>query len=150
MSTAIGAGSLIQIGLAVNAAAGSLPVPGSDTFRTIGYITTNTKPSFKKKTISQQTMNDGTLSAGAGLDVQTLTFSYVRNYGNTPHEDVFSDGRNNASQYRNWRLVASDSGTEQWDFVGFIAEWNPQEQTPEAFDIIQAIVNVYGQITVTP
>lgn len=150
MSTAIGAGSLVQVGTAVNASPGSLPAPGSDTFRTIGYLSEYQKPAFVKKTIEQPTINDGTLSAGAGLDVQKLNVTYVRNYGNTAHEDIFADGRNNSGQYRNWRVVAADAGAETWDLVGFVSEWTPQAQSAEAFDIIQAVINVYGVITVTP
>jgi hypothetical protein len=151
MPTAVGAGSLVRLGLAVNAAPESLPAVGSDTFRTIGYLAPGfTAPSFVKKTIEEVTLNDGTLQAGAGLEAQELQFSYVRNFGDVAHEDTFSDGRNIVNQYRNWRIQFSDSGQEIWDFRGFVSTFEKQELTAEQLVKVNVSVKVYGNITVTP
>lgn len=150
MTTAVGAGSLLRIGLAVASAPESLPAVGSETFRTIGNIVNFTPPAFIKKTIEQATLNDGTLQFGGGLEPQELPVTFVRNFGDVPHEDLFSDGRNNANQYRNVRLQFADSGQEIWDFRGFVSTYEIQELTAEQAVLVRAIFKVSGTITITP
>jgi hypothetical protein len=150
MTTAVGAGSLFRVGLAVNSAPQSLPAPGSDTFRTVAYVTSVTPPGFVKKVIEEPTLSDGTLQFGGGLEGQSLEVSYVRDFTDAPHEDLFSDGRNNINQFRNFRLLFSDAGTEQWDFRGFVSTFQKEELTSEQAVKVSLTIRVFGVITVTP
>ncbi len=150
MSTALGAGSLFRAGLAVNSAAESLPAPGSDTFRTIAFVTSLTPPGFVKKTTEEPTLSDGTLQFGGGLEAQTVELTYVRNFTDVPHEDMFSDGRNTVNQFRNFRIQFSDAGAEVWDFRGFVSSFTKEEMTSEAAVKVSLSIKVYGSITVTP
>lgn len=150
MTTAVGAGTLLQVGLAVASAPESLPLVGAETFRTIAYKVSVTPPAFVKKTIEQPTLNDGTLQFGGGLEAQEVVVTFVRNFGDVPHEDVFTDARNQASQFRNIRIRYADAGQETWDFRGFCSTYEVQELTSEQAVLVRAVFKVSGNITVTP
>lgn len=150
MGTATGAGGIFRVGLAVNAVPESLPATGSDTFRTLGYIESDTPPAFQKKISEVVTLANGTLQFGGGLEAQTYEITFVRDFTETVNEDVFSDGRNNTNQFRNFRIVYSDAGAEQWDFRGFVSQYAIGERTSEGAIKVTMTINVYGSITVTP
>lgn len=150
MGTAVGAGSTVKVGLAVNTTAEALPVYGLDTFRNIGYVTVLTPPGFRKKVIEQATLSDGTLQFGGGLEAQVLNLSYVRNFGEIAHEDLFTDGRNPINQFRNFQVNFSDLGTEKWEFKAFVSGWEKQDLSSEQAVIVKVTVNVYASILVTP
>jgi hypothetical protein len=150
MGTATGAGGIFRVGLAVNAIPESLPVVGSDTFRTLGYIESDTPPAWKKKISEVVTLAEGTLQFGGGLEPQVYELTFVRNFTETANEDVFTDGRSASSLYRNFRIVFSDAGAETWDFKGFVSEYAVQERTSEGAIKVKVTVNIYGSITVTP
>jgi hypothetical protein len=147
MATSTGAGGYLRVGLAVNAAPESLALPGADTFRTLGYIESDTPPPFKKKISEVITLNDGTLQFGGGLEAQVYEINYVRNFTDTVNDDMFSDGRNIANQYRNYKIVFSDAGAETWDFKGFVSEYAVGERTSEGAIKVKLTINVYGTIT---
>lgn len=150
MGTATGSGGIFRVGLASNAAPGSLTAYGSDTFRTIGYIESDTPPTFKKKISEVPTLNDGTLQFGGGLEAQVYEINYVRNFTETANEDVFTDGRSTSAIYRNFKIVFSDAGAEEWNFVGFVSEYALGERTAEGAIKVKVTINVYGTITVQP
>jgi hypothetical protein len=150
MGTSTGACGLLRIGLAVNTTPESLPAYGSDTLRNVGLIESDTPPPFKKKVSEVTTLNDGTLTFGGGLETQTYEATIVRNFGDTPHEDLFTDGRATLNQYRNFEIVYSDSGAEAWRFKGFVSEYAPQERVSENAFKVKLTIQVYGAITVVP
>ena len=150
MGTSTGAGGLLRVGLAVNATPESLPVYASDTMRNVGLIESDTPPPFKKKVSEVTTLNDGTLTFGGGLETQAYELTLVRNFGDTPHEDLFTDGRATLNQYRNFEIVYSDSGAEAWRFKGFVSGYAPQERISENAFKVKITVQVYGSITVVP
>jgi hypothetical protein len=150
MGTATGSGGIFRVGLASNATPGSLPVIGSDTFRTLGYIESDTPPTFKKKISEVPTLADGTLQFGGGLEAQIYEINYVRNFTETANEDVFTDGRSATALYRNFKIVFSDAGSEEWNFVGFVSEYALGERTSEGAIKVKVTINVYGSISVTP
>lgn len=150
MATSTGAGGLFRIGLAVNTAPESVPAYASDTLRNVGLIESDTPPPFKKKVSEVTTLNDGTLTFGGGLETQPYEATLVRNFGDTPHEDLFADGRAVLNQYRNFEIVFSDSGAEAWRFKGFVSEYSAQERVSENAFKVKVVVQVYGTITVVP
>ena len=150
MGISTGAGGLFRIGLAVNTVPESLPAYAGDTMRNVGLIESDNPPPFKKKVSSVNTLNDGTLTFGGGLEVQTYEATIVRNFQDTAHEDVFTDGRATSNQFRNFEIVFSDTGAEAWRFKGFVSEYSPQERVSENAFKVKITIQVYGAITVVP
>lgn len=150
MGTSTGAGGLFRIGLAVNTVPESVPAYGSDTMRNVGLIESDTPPPFKKKVSEVTTLNDGTLTFGGGLETQSYEVTLVRNFQDTPHEDLFTDGRSLTNQFRNFEIVFSDTGAEAWRFKGFVSEYSAQERVSENAFKVKVTIQVYGTITVVP
>lgn len=150
MGTSSAAGGLLKIGLAVNAIPSALTAYASDTMRNVGFIESDTPPSFKRKVTDVPTLADGTLTFGGGKDPMVYEANIVRNFGDAAHESFLTDGLANVAQYRNFEIIYADSGTEAWRFVGFVSEYSIQERTQEGVIKAKITVNLYADPTIAP
>lgn len=148
MTVKTGYGSKLRIGTGTG---DSLPAPGSDTFNDIPKIIELTQPDATRDTQSYPVLDAAAdLKISGGVTKGNVVVKYVRDFGNTYHDLLYTDGYAAAAVRRNWKTVHPDSGAEEFDFVGSVVSY---KQDPiKKSDAIQVTVEIApeGDITRTP
>ena len=147
MSNITGQGWQLQIG---TSAAASLPLPGSDTFTTVGDLEELKPPSPTREIDEFFTLDSvGARRLVGPVSWAAVTAKLVRRYGNAVHDSIETDAAVAGGQRRNWRIIASDTGAEQRDFVGFVNKFEIASVTNRGRVVVDIEITVDGNVTIT-
>lgn len=141
--------------------ANPLPAPGADTFTEVPLLGSVSPPTNELTTGFFSVLNDANRrSVGGRLGDRTSEGNVVLDWTNAAtvggvscHQAMYNDSIVAGGQKRNWRIVYSDAGARQLDFVAFISQWSeePFDSGEDAKEHrANFVLTLDGAITVTP
>lgn len=147
MSNITGQNWKLQIGTST---AASLPLPASDTFTDVLDLE-ELKPPSATREIDEYFVLDrvGSKKLVGPVSWAPVTAKLARNYGNAVHDSIENDAAIAGGQRRNWRIVASDTGAEQRDFVGFVNKFEIASVTNRGRVVVDIEIAVDGDVAIT-
>jgi hypothetical protein len=142
-----GQGWKLQRGTATGA---SLPAPGADTFSDVLDIEELTPPQATREVDEWFVLDLVASKKRPGpVSFSPCTAKCTRAYGDLIHNSLEDDAIVAGGQRRNWRIIASDSGQEQRDFVGYVNKFAINALTNKGRSVFDLEILVDGSVPIT-
>ena len=147
MADITGQGWKLQRGAATGS---SLPAPGADTFVDVLNIEELVPPSASRD-IDEYNVLDvvGSKKLVGAVTWSAATAKCTRSFGDTVHDSLENDSYAAGGTRRNYRIIATDSGAEQRDFVGYVTKFALSAVTPKVRVQYDLEIAVDGNVTIT-
>lgn len=128
----------------------SLPLPGADTFVDVIDIE-ELKPPSASREIDEYFVLDSVASKKLVGPVtwSSCTAKCTRAYDSAVHDSLEADSFSAGGTRRNWRIIATNSGGEIRDFVGYVNKFEINAVTNRGRVIYDLEIVVDGGVTIT-